>query len=398
MSDTIPRGSTVLAITSWAYDDALVQTYTLPYLRMVIERLGSSGRVVLVTQEPRGSRWRGTRPRRAEPGLVVVPHRYAGFGPRGALHALTLMLRVVGLAVCYRAACVHVFGTPAGVQGVVVARLLRRRLVLDSFEPHAEAMVENGTWAREGRAFRVLWRFEARMARQAWACVATTAAMREYALDRFGACPERFHVKPACVDLERFHPPVAATTEERVLCIYAGKLGGIYLDVEVFEMLHAAREHWGERFHAVLLTDAPRPMVEARCVGAGLDPAVVESRQVPHDAVADELRAADFALNPVRPVPTKRYCTSIKDGEYWATGLPVLIPAGISDDSDEIAARRIGVVLDDLTPAAYRRAVEAMDELLVDPERAAARSRARAAAESLRGYDRARAVYAELYG
>ena len=47
---------------------------------------------------------------------------------------------------------------------------------------------------------------------------------------------------------------------------------------------------------------------------------------------------------PVKPVPTKRYCTPVKDGEYWALGLPVIITEGISDDSGII--RENGIVGD----------------------------------------------------
>ena len=58
----------------------------------------------------------------------------------------------------------------------------------------------------------------------------------------------------------------------------------------------------------------------------------IESLFVPYNQITDYYQIADFAINPVKPVPSKRYCTSIKDGEYWGMGLPVVITKNISDD------------------------------------------------------------------
>jgi hypothetical protein len=67
-------------------------------------------------------------------------------------------------------------------------------------------------------------------------------------------------------------------------------------------------------------------------------------RFAPHQQVAGILNAADFAICPVKPIPSKRYCSPIKNREYWATGLPVVITNHISTDSELIALKNVGAV------------------------------------------------------
>jgi glycosyltransferase involved in cell wall biosynthesis len=103
----------------------------------------------------------------------------------------------------------------------------------------------------------------------------------------------------------------------------------------------------------------------------------------------------DFGLCPVLPTPSKRFCTPIKNGEYWALGLPVVITPRISDDSERIVKHRAGVVWDHTGPP--EPAVEALAALLAEPE-AARRARIREVAASERSFSISEAIYRQVYG
>ncbi|HAE30422.1 MAG TPA: hypothetical protein DCF89_04835, partial [Flavobacteriales bacterium] len=107
------------------------------------------------------------------------------------------------------------------------------------------------------------------------------------------------------------------------------------------------------------------------------------------------LAQANFALNPVRPVPTKRYCTSIKDGEYWAMGLPVVITKGISDDSQLIEESQAGVVIQDLSYDGLTAAANAIKSLL--SSRVDYQERCRVLADKHRNINHQIPIYATIY-
>ena len=108
------------------------------------------------------------------------------------------------------------------------------------------------------------------------------------------------------------------------------------------------------------------------------------------------MQAGDFGISPVKPVPTKRYCTPVKDGEYWAIGLPVVITKDISDDSQIIKENDIGAVLEDLSANSYQGAVKKMDALL-QTDRVILSEKIRRIAATYRNYSIAENIYKKIY-
>lgn len=392
----------ILVLTYWGREDPLVINYTLPYLRIMQRVLPAGSRIHLVTLDRAGAKWDGDLERE---GFVHHSFPYRPFGAAGLRVMLSMLWSLTKVVKRARIDTIHAWCTPAGMVGYLLSLLTGKRLIIDSYEPHADAMVENGTWKRNGIAFRILFYFERSQTHRASAVVAASEGMRTYAKERYGYVPDVFLVKPACVDLERFsirnvkRPGLlrAMGLEGKLVAVYAGKFGGIYLDREVFHLLRVARDHWGDRLHVLLLTPQTPGELLPFMLKAGLSPTMFTIRSVAPKEVPDLMGLADWALTPVKPVPTKRYCTPIKDGEYWALGLPVMITAGISDDSGIIARYGIGSVIASLDRAGYERSVREMDLLLRSGDRGSLYAKVRPVAERYRNFGVAERVYRELY-
>ncbi|HVE14233.1 MAG TPA: glycosyltransferase [Elusimicrobiota bacterium] len=230
----------ILALTAWSYRSGLIKAYTLPYLDRIRAQLAPGSRIALVTLEQDGfaldeEARRREQARLASRGVDWIPLPYARFGLRALWNAALGIARLAFLCRRRRIADLHCFGTPAGAQGYALSILTGARLVLDSYEPHAEAMVETGTWKRTSLAFRILFPLERLQSRRARAVIAVSEGMRDYARSRYGVEFSRFFVKPACVDLELFKRDEleaarlrkALGLEGAVACVYAGKTGGI---------------------------------------------------------------------------------------------------------------------------------------------------------------------------
>ncbi|GIV44373.1 MAG: hypothetical protein KatS3mg035_1496 [Bacteroidia bacterium] len=269
-------------------------------------------------------------------------------------------------------------------------------------------MVENGEWSIHSNAFKILNFFEKYQTKAASHIIATTSKMKDYAKNRWGYEIQSFFVKPAGVNIEKFNPQNFNKNDIRlqlniptdaVVCVYIGKFGGIYYKEEIFQFIKAAQDYWKNKFYFVVGTPFQRNEFEqlANQYQINLNQVLYQS-YIPHEKVPEFLAAADFGLNPVKPLPTKRYCTSVKDGEYWAMELPVVIPPNISDDSDFIQQKRIGVIWEDASYEGCLKACQQMDELLQSDKLPETKKEIRKLAIEVREFKNFEKIYQAIYG
>jgi glycosyltransferase involved in cell wall biosynthesis len=144
-----------------------------------------------------------------------------------------------------------------------------------------------------------------------------------------------------------------------------------------------------------MLTNASKGETDAEIKRVGLTENIVVIKFIYHHDVPRYLSLGDFAINPVKPVPTKKYCTSIKDGEYWAMGLPVVISPNISDDSAIIEKENTGVVVDLSDKTELARSIDKIEALL--KRKAELKEKIRQVAIQYRSFEIAKKIYKEIY-
>ncbi len=401
----------ILALTIWFYDEGLVQSAALPHLR-IIHRQRPEATIYIATEE-KNDDWKAPQKRAAVAaslrphGIEWVPQPYKPMGWRKYISQTKSLLKMVRFIRRNKIGTIHAFCSTAGTLGYLLSRITACRLVVDSFEPHSAYMLEGAVWAKGSLAYRALAYFERRQARDADAILATTRSMVDYSRAEYGADVSEYFVKPACVNLELFRYRAdqgawlraeMGAAPDSVVGVYAGKFGSNYLEKDAFDIFAAAHRRWGPCFKLLLLTPHTPEEVYPLSASSGLPKNCITVRNVPHEEVPHWLSAADFAFSLFTPSPSKAFLTPIKDGEYWAIGLPVLIPYGISDDSGIIARHSIGAVLPDLTVASYEAAMRTIDGLLTGEPRDALRARIRAVAERYRAFSIAEDAYAQIYG
>lgn len=334
------------------------------------------------------------------------PYAYTKFGFMAMIKWGFTIISLFWKILRHRVDYIHCFCTPPGIAASVLSTITRTPLVIDSYEPHAEASLENGDWSKDSFPFKFLFGFEKYMSNKADIIISATAGMRDYAKEKYDATFERFYVKPACVDLELFSAENkkkkeyidALEFDDKIVCVYAGKFGGIYLDQEVFDFFKVAQDFWGDRFRVLLLTNQSDDELNEWANNSGFDMKALEKRFVMHSEVPDYLGVGDFGITPVKPIPTKRYCTPIKNGEYWALGLPVVSTANISDDSDIIEDEKIGSLIKEFSTTEYKRVVQEIDDLLKNSSLESLYEKIRPVAVKYRSFDISKRIYSEVYG
>jgi glycosyltransferase involved in cell wall biosynthesis len=361
----------ILVLTYWDFNDALIQTYTLPYLYIISKYIPENSTIYLLTLNKNTT----DNINFTHPQIKVLQFKYIPFGLKAIFYYSYLLIYLFIFILTQEITHIHAWCTPAGLFGYILSIVTRRPLIIDSYEPHAEAMVEVGEWKKNSLPFRLLFYFEKKMTHHAKYLIATTEKMiTEYAVNRYSFNPDKnnWFVKPACVNLELFKPDnnkrfnlrKKLNLENKIIGIYAGKFGGIYLENEVFEWIQCAVQYWGDKFRLIVLSSHSEDYILHNCQKHNIESKYILLKFVPHKEVPDDLNIADFALTPVKPVYTKKFCSPIKNGEYWAMGLPVIITKDISDDSDIIQQNKTGVVIENLTKESYIKSIKEMEEIL----------------------------------
>jgi len=233
---------------------------------------------------------------------------------------------------------------PAGALGYLIWRKTKVPYAVESFEPHADYMLESGVWSRWDPRFLLERFWEARQKKTAKALMPVAEGYRQQLIVE-GVPQERIFTQPCAVPSDQFWfraehvAPLRkqlGLTESNIVGIYVGKFGGLYLEEEAFRLFQSAFSTFGDDFFLILLSPNPADQIADFIHRFNLPAHRVLHTVVPHTDVPSYLHAADFAFATYKPSTTKRYLSPIKVGEYWASGLPVVITHGVGDESEII--------------------------------------------------------------
>ncbi|WP_291720388.1 glycosyltransferase [Bernardetia sp.] len=340
--------------------------------------------------------------------IYLLDFSYYRFGLRSILNWVRIVSVLVKTVFTKNIRFIHPFCMPAGAGAYLVSKFTGKKLIIDSFEPHAEAMLESNTWKKNSLAFQILWNLEKLQTSRASAFVPCVNEMQNYAKNRYridisDRCLES---KPACVDVNLFdfnkrkNPKLLEELglQDKIVSVYAGKFGSSYLEKEIFDFWKVCHDFWGDTFRVLILTSHKEEEINNYCRESNLDRNIVTTKFVFHEHIPSYIGLGDFGVTPFKPAASKRYGTPIKTGEYWAMGLPVVITPHISDDSDTIKKYQIGSIMNEFTEEEYLRIAKEINELLVHKEETNLHQKIRDIAEKYRGFQIAHRVYDELYG
>ena len=401
----------ILALTFWSYKSGLIQTYTLPYLKIIANVLPENSKIYLLTMEKENlamdvSEREEVKAKLAQNGITLIPFKYHRFGVIAIIKWIWILIYLFITILIRDIKAIHSFCMPPSVAGSILSFSTGRKLIVDSYEPHAEASLENGDWRENSFAFKFLLGFEKVISKRAFIIISATEGMRQYAYEKYGVDFKKFFVKPACVDLNLFQEKNRKQTkllkelklEDKIVAVYAGKFGGIYLDQEVFDYFKIAQDYWGDKFRVLVLTNQPRQQLVDLAQNSGFDLDALCIKFVLHTDIPDYIGLGDFGITPVKPIPTKRYCTPIKNGEYWALGLPIVSTANISDDSEIIEKKKIGSIIHEFTDEAFLKSVKEIDAILKSETKENLFHKIRKVAVEYRSFDIAEKIYEKIYG
>ncbi|MCC3158791.1 glycosyltransferase [Hymenobacter sp. 15J16-1T3B] len=394
----------ILFLSYWGLDDPLTVSTVFPHLQLLQQRPDVES-VLLVTIERNGKAPAFRLPFAAdkiefaplisEPGRNVLVTKTDDF--------LRFPKQLVQLAAGHRSDFLLARGAPAGALAYLVWKQNKLPFYVESFEPHADYMLESGVWRRYDPRYLFQRHWERKQKQLARGLMPVAENYRRQLISE-GVPADQIVTVPCSVNLAAFGYDAARGAAVRaqlglpadaIVGIYVGKFGDIYYDQEAYDLFAATAQHFGEKFRLIVLTPNAIPEVQARLAAAGLGPERSFVTRAQHHEVPGYLSAADFAFAPIKPADCRQFCSPIKVGEYWANGLPVILTEGVGDDSDIIKAEGGGAVFNLDHPETVPAAVRRIAELVQQPDY---RQQTRQLAERYRSPERARQAYATFFG
>lgn len=245
-------------------------------------------------------------------------------------------------------------GAPAGSLAYLSWRKTGVPFLVESFEPHADYMLECGIWHKFDLRYICQKRWENRQKRYAKGLLPVTEAYRQYLVNE-GLPSERVITVPCSVNFNEFCFADSRREAmrkkyqlpgETTVGIYVGKFGGLYLEKESFELFQGAFRHYKEFFLIILTPLLFHAWINQQIKKHCLPAERIMIRSVKNNAVPDYLMMSDFAYATYKPGFFKAFLSPVKIAEYWGCGLPVVMTLGVGDESAIIEANSAGVLFD----------------------------------------------------
>ena len=385
----MPR-KTIFIFAYYSFKDPVFQSAVLPYFTGLTDQ--GSFRFVLLTFEQHKYR---TLPLEKQQIRNELRHHHiiwfntnwhSGFLKplKKVFDFLWGMLLSLFLIIRHRATAIYSEGFPGAIFGFCLSIITRRPHIVHTFEPHTDYMVEAGVWKKNSWEAVLLRYFEKQVAKQASHIMTATDAMIDK-LKKQGIKTQLYRV-PSCVDTSVFkfsenarvniRKQLGIADQEKVI-VYLGKFGGMYFDKEIIEFFSIVASESEYSFKFIILTTDDHKQIYKWLQEYGIETNGVYVGAVSKDKVPRYLSASDFGFVPVRQYPGKRFCSPIKDGEYWACGLPIIIYEGISDDYLLTQENQLGIVVKNTSAESCKKATKEIDRWIADNDVSAVRKRTR---------------------
>ena len=363
----------VLYIAYWGAAEPLGQSLILPGI-MKLADLGMA--LTLVTFEKpqdleRSQDIKDIRDSLNERGVHWIPLRYHR---RPKLPATLFDLahgcaRAIASRLRSRPDIIHARTFPGGLMGLALAPLLRARLIYHNEGFYPDEQVDGGVWAAGSTPHRIAKYLERILyARSDGVIALSHRAKREIEqLPEVDRKRTPVTVVPSCVDLDHFRcaPRKKRPSEDGLRFVYVGSVGLRYRLDWIGRFVAVALRNQKHAFLQVLTRSEPES-VNSIMRESSLPDGAWSVDSAPHEEMPARLAGNDAGMVFLTRGISEHGCSPTKIGEYWATGLPVVTTANVSDTDEIVRRERVGVIVEEHSQDGYARALGELLSLLED--------------------------------
>jgi glycosyltransferase involved in cell wall biosynthesis len=268
-----------------------------------------------------------------------------------------------------------------GLVGLMLAPLIRAKLIYHNEGFYPDEQVDSGVWANGSRPHVVANRLESLIRKRADGITALSFRAKKILEESeeiaSRATPVIF--VPSCVDLDRFRPDSGnyLRKDDEIRLVYSGSVGGRYILDRVGSFMNFAINA-GHKMTLKIFSKSDPKLIEDLLDRGGLPRSAWSLETAKYSDMPGLLAGFDAGIHFLQKGISEHTGSPTKIGEYWAVGLPVVITPNMGDNDVVAKDEKVGVVLESHDDEGYRKLTSDLIGLLEDPD---VRARCRRAAE-----------------
>ncbi|MGL1889885.1 MAG: hypothetical protein OCD76_25455 [Reichenbachiella sp.] len=287
-----------------------------------------------------------------------------------AINVIDTFFSVLWIKLRYKSKYTFAFANVSAAISILFAPLLRMKLVIYSYEPHSDFLVEMGHWKASSVKYKILHQLEQWAGKYAHHILTGTRHMQEQ-LQKEGT-RAIVHRAPTAVDPEIFKFDASKRTKirselnvgDRDFYIYPGKLGGLYYEKELIRLFASIYEMNNKSFF-LIATDYDLKTVELWFKEYKVPLKNYHLRKfIPLLDIPAYLSAADMGIVAIPPTPSQIFRSPTKVAEYLLCGLPYIVCQGISEDDEVARDHEVGVCLKEFSSKEINRVFKEIQAFL----------------------------------
>ncbi|PIB36611.1 hypothetical protein BFP72_14980 [Reichenbachiella sp. 5M10] len=288
-----------------------------------------------------------------------------------AMNVLETFWSVLRIKIRHKSTYTFAFANVSAAIAILFSPLLRMKLVIYSYEPHSDFMVEMGHWKTSSIKYKILHKLEQWAGKYADHILTGTRHMVEK-LQKEGT-RATVHRAPTAVDPEIFRFDEAKRKQirhelnigSRHLFIYPGKLGGLYYEKELIDLFGSIYEEDSNSFF-LIATDYDHKTIESWFQESNIPSDNYQVREfIPFTEMPAYLSASDMGIVAIPPTPSQKFRSPTKVAEYLLCGLPYVVCRGVSEDDNIAEEKQVGVCLDEFSSMAITKHIQDIQEVIL---------------------------------
>lgn len=278
---------------------------------------------------------------------------------------------ILKIRIKYDIKVIFSFANVASSIAILIKKVLNLKMIIYSYEPHSEFMLELGLWDKNSLKFRTLNYLEKLAGRDADYIMTGTKYMVERLVKENSKA--KVYRAPTAVDENQFYfrPEGRIRVREKIsaqdkyVILYLGKFGDLYYKEEIPQLSREIKNILPNSYFLVVTSNNHEEIKELYSKYLS-DKDFYITGHLSFEEVKEYISAADIGISGVPPTASQKYRSPTKVAEYLLCGIPIITSKGIAEDDVYAEKYNVGVVISNFQDPLNNKSLEKLNYLYND--------------------------------